>query len=248
LRQLEAYLELPMVLLSCIWLAMLVIDMTGGLNPLQERIVTAIWLIFVADFLTRLALAPRKSAHLRSNWLTAVALVVPALRVFRIARAIRLLRLARAARSIRLIRILGSVNRGMRSLAVAVSRRGFGYVLLLTLIVTVTGAAGIYNFEHSPGTEAFRDYPSTLWWTAMLMTTMGSEFWPKTAEGRLLCLLMSVYAFAVFGYVTAAIARFFIAQDNTRGRTDLDDRDLASQVRALRTQIDALSSEFRKRA
>lgn len=33
----------------------------------------------------------------------------------------------------------------------------------------------------------------------MLLTTMGSEYWPQTAEGRILCLLLSVYAFAVFG-------------------------------------------------
>lgn len=48
----------------------------------------------------------------------------------------------------------------------------------------------------------------------MLLTTMGSEYWPQTAEGRILCLLLSVYAFAVFGYVTAAIADYFVDTDN----------------------------------
>ncbi len=40
----------------------------------------------------------------------------------------------------------------------------------------------------------------------MIMTTMGS--WPQTPEGRVLCLLLAVYAFAVFGYVTAMLAAF----------------------------------------
>jgi voltage-gated potassium channel len=47
----------------------------------------------------------------------------------------------------------------------------------------------------------------------MLLTTMGSDYWPRTAEGRLLCLLLAVYAFAVFGYVTAAIAAYFVGRD-----------------------------------
>ena len=47
----------------------------------------------------------------------------------------------------------------------------------------------------------------------MLLTTMGSDYWPRTPEGRLLCVLLAVYAFAVFGYVTAAIAAYFVGKD-----------------------------------
>ncbi|HET6599785.1 MAG TPA: hypothetical protein VFG60_07465 [Burkholderiaceae bacterium] len=47
----------------------------------------------------------------------------------------------------------------------------------------------------------------------MLLTTMGSDYWPRTPKGRLLCLLLAIYAFAVFGYVTAAIAVFFVGKD-----------------------------------
>lgn len=31
-------------------------------------------------------------------------------------------------------------------------------------------------------------YGTALWWTAMILTTMGSDYWPKTAEGRILCV------------------------------------------------------------
>ena len=47
----------------------------------------------------------------------------------------------------------------------------------------------------------------------MLLTTMGSDYWPRTPEGRLLCLLLAIYAFTVFGYVTAAIAAYFVDRD-----------------------------------
>lgn len=38
----------------------------------------------------------------------------------------------------------------------------------------------------------------------------------RTGEGRTLCVLLSIYAFAVFGYVTAALASFFIGRGAAR--------------------------------
>ena len=106
------------------------------------------------------------------------------------------------------------MNRGMRAIAVGFRRRGVGYVAVLTALVAITGAAGMYRFELDvPGGPGFADYGTALWWTAMLLTTMGSDYWPRTPEGRLLCVLLAVYAFAVFGYVTAAIAAYFVGKD-----------------------------------
>jgi voltage-gated potassium channel len=42
---------------------------------------------------------------------------------------------------------------------------------------------------------------------------MGSDYWPRTPGGRILCLLLATYAFAVFGYVTAAIAAYLVGKD-----------------------------------
>ncbi len=73
----------------------------------------------------KIILAPRKLEYLRRHWLSALSLVVPALRVFRI---VRVLRVARAARGLRLVKVVGSLNRGMRALGASMGRRGFGYV------------------------------------------------------------------------------------------------------------------------
>jgi voltage-gated potassium channel len=69
------------------------------------------------------------------------------------------------------------------------------------------------NHDSVPARLLFPDCSAALWWTAMLLTTMGTEDWPRTPEGRVLCLLLAIYAFAVFGYVTAAIAAYFVGQD-----------------------------------
>ena len=240
LQQLESWLEMPMIVLGFGWLALLIVEFTWGLSRFLELAGALIWLIFIFEFALRLTLAPRKIPFLTTNWLTVIALLIPALRVFRIFQAIRVLRLARVARGVRLVRVVTSMNRGMRALGAAMERRGLGYVVALTAIVTLAGAAGMYVFEKDMP-DGLDSYGVALWWTAMLLTSIASEYWPKSAEGRLLCLLLSVYGFAVFGYMTASLASFFIGRDAEREDAELPS---AASIRELRAEILALRNEL----
>ncbi len=241
LEQLEDWLETPMLVLGFVWLALMLREYVWGLSPLLETTVNVIWIIFVLDFAVKFALAPDKTDYLKANWLTAVALAVPALRVFRIFRVVRVLRAARAARGLRLVRVVTSLNRGMKALGASMGRRGFGYVVALSVVVTLAGAAGMYAFENEVE-GGLTTYGEALWWTAMLLTSLGSEYWPRTAEGRVLCFLLSLYGFAVFGYVTATLATFFIGRDAEDERAEVAG---AKSVEALRAEIAALRSEVR---
>jgi voltage-gated potassium channel len=203
-----------------------------------EAIGLVIWVLFIVEFAIEFVLAPRKLVYIRTNWLTALSLVLPALRVFRM---LRLFRVLRAARGLRLIRLVTSLNRGMRALGASLGRRGFGYVLALTIVVTISGAAGMYAFENNvPG--GLTSYSEALWWTAMIMTTMGSAYWPGTAEGRVLCLLLALYAFGVFGYVTATLATFFIGRDAEAAEGEIAG---AAALRALREEIAELRADLK---
>ena len=242
LHRLEDWLETPMIILGFIWLAILIVELLAGTSPFLEALATVIWIIFVIDFLVRLVLAPEKVAYLKRNWLTIPALAVPALRVFRIARVLRVLSAARAARGVRLFRVVSSLNRGSRALARTMRRRGLGYALALTLIVIVAGAAGMYAFEQGESPSGyFTSFGSSLWWTAMVMTTMGADTFPVTAEGRLLCLLLALYAFVVFGYVTASLATFFLSRD---AEDDAGELASARAIAALTAELRTLRAEL----
>ena len=241
LERLESWLETPMIVLGFIWLALLIAELRWGINPFLETLGTVIWAIFILDFVLRLVIAPHKFSYLKKNWLTVIALIVPALRILRIVRVVRVLRLARATRGLRLVRVVTSLNRGMKAISASFGRRGFGYILALTLIVNLAGAAGMYAFEREMP-RGFDSYGTALWWTAMLLTTMGTEYWPQTAEGRVLCFLLSVYGFAVFGYVTAALASYFVGRD-----ANTEDAELVSAkpLQELRGEIAAVHEELR---
>ena len=215
-----------MLVLSFLWLALLIVELAWGLNRVLWGLGQAIWIVFIAEFALALSLAPDKPGYLRRNWLKALSLALPALRLFRVARLLRF------ARGIRLVRLVGSVNRGMNALGAALSRRGFGYVLALTLIVVFVGAAGMYAFERDAPGGGFDSYATALWWTAMIITTMGSDYWPLTPDGRVLCLFLGLYAFTVFGYVAATLATYFIGRDAATGEVALRE-----EIAALRTEI-----------
>jgi voltage-gated potassium channel len=249
LHDLEDWLEWPMIALSLAWLALLVVELTRGLTPALELAGSIIWGVFILDFALRFALAPVKRTYLASNWLTALSLALPALRVLRLARVFRALSAARAVRGLRLLKVVGSLNRGMRALGRSFARRGVGYVVALTVLVTLAGAAGILAFERDVPASPLTSYGAALWWTAMVMTTMGSDYFPRTAEGRALCVMLALFAFAVFGYVTATLATFFVGRDAEAADAEIAGKEsvaaLAAEIRALRAEVQALAARGR---
>lgn len=237
LHEIEDWLETPMVVLAFIWLALTIAELVWDLGSPFGVVVSAIWMVFIVDFLLRLTLAPKKSAYLRRNWLTALSLILPAMRIFRVG---RVLRLFRASRGLRLIRAVSSVNRGVRALRASMGRRGVGYVMSFTLIVALTGAAAMLAFE--PGFESYWD---ALWWTAMMLTTIGSDYWPLTGEGRLVCLLISIYSLGILGYITATLASFFVGRDAEDEGAEVAG---AHTIEALRRDITALRADLALRS
>ncbi len=126
----------------------------------------------------------------------------------------------------------------MNALRASLSRRGLGYAVVLTTLITLLGAGGMLAFEPAAEVQGgFSSYWDALWWTGMLLTTMGSEYWPKSLEGRILCFLLSLYGFAVFGYITASFASFFVERDATSPEGGTVG---AAELTALRTEIAAL--------
>lgn len=137
-------------------------------------------------------------------------------------RALPLVRALTATLGMQVVWIFTSADQGMRSLRRALGRRGTGYVLAFTCVVVFAGAAGISHFESAVGDpQSIQTYPRALWWTAMQMTNIGHAYVLKTTGGRALTLGISVYAAAMFGYLTGLFASMFI---------DRSARDPASEV------------------
>jgi voltage-gated potassium channel len=235
LSQINALLDFPLVLLSILWLVLIIIDFAYGLSPFLQTLSLVIWGIFIIDFLIELEISPEKKDYLRKNWLVVLSLLLPALRVLTLFSGFRLVKFANFVRSLNLARVLSSFNRSLRTVRQVMRQRGLRYVLMLTILITFLGAAGMYDFERPRLTS----YWDALWWTAMIMTTIGSDYWPKTFEGRVLAFLLSVYAFSIFGYITVALASFLIEKDKESASREIE--ELLSEVQHLSSEINRFS-------
>ena len=208
--QLADIAEIALTALSLVFLVLLVVEYALQLTPTQARWLElagwAIWLVFAVDFVVRFALAESKAGFLKHNWLTALALVLPAFRVFRLARAVR------AVRSLRLARLVTGTNRGARALRRVVGFAGAGYVVVLTLVVWLLGAAGIVYLERGQDGATISSFPAALWWSATTLIQQGSAQQPVTAEGRVLATLVMIFALAVSGYITAVLAAYLLGR------------------------------------
>lgn len=243
LHSIEKLLEGPMLFFGFVWLLLLVVEFIWGLPRYLMYLGYTIWVLFVIDFLVKFFLAPGKLAFLKKNWLTAISLLIPALRLFRIFRVVRMLQ---GLRGIRLVRVVSSLNRSMKSLGSTMHRRGFAYVMLLVLLATFAGAAGMYGMEK--GNQGFENYGMALWWTAMRITTAGSDFWPQTPEGRGLALLLTIFGYVIFGYVTATLASYFVGRDAEEETAPMassgDVASLEKQIRELTNSINEMKNRL----
>ncbi|MHB8101849.1 MAG: potassium channel family protein [Methanosarcina sp.] len=234
LSQINALFDFPLLLLSIVWLTLLIVDLIYGLSPILEDLSLTIWGILIIDFFIELYIAPDKKVYLKQNWIAALSLFLPGLRVLRVFGGLKIVSLAKFIRSFNLARILASFNRSIRTVRQVMRQRGLKYVLFLTTLITFLGAAGMYDFERS----GLSSYWDAVWWTAMIMTTIGSNYWPNTPEGRVLTLLLSVYAFSIFGYITAALASMLVGKE--------EKEKSSKEIAELRNEVQRLSSEIRK--
>jgi voltage-gated potassium channel len=218
LSEINDITDRPLTYLSFVWFGIIILELTVGVNQILEYLSLAIWVVFIIDFLIEITIAPSIKKYLRGNWLSALSLLLPALRVFRIFRAFRALRAAKTLRSLNLLKMISSLNRSLAALREYAANYGVRYVFAFSIIILAAGAAGILFFENSQAladrgvqsVNGINNYGDALWWAVMLMTTIGSDYWPQTIEGRLLTVVLSFYAIAIFGYVTATLASLLI--------------------------------------
>ena len=76
----------------------------------------------------------------------------------------------------------------------------------------------------------------------MQITNIGSGYRPVTVGGHVLCLGISIFAVAMFGYLTALFAAFFIGRDAADPKSEIPNQtsiqQLSGEVALLRKVIE----------
>ena len=216
--RLERMLEGPGTYLAVVFAvalaAELVLSAQGESVPAALGwLLLAIWGFFIIQFVLGIAVSPDRLRYLRKNWLTALSLVVPFLRAFRVLRVVGALRATNA------LRVVGGFNRAARTLNAALAWTRAGYAVALTATAVLLGSAALLMFEVDAPDSRITDYGEALWWAAATITTVGAATEPVTLGGRLVALALMLAGLVLLGYVAGVLAAIlFERRDGERTR------------------------------
>jgi voltage-gated potassium channel len=241
-RRLVERCELPIGLLALAVVPALILQ-DDAVDPTIRTIASLtnwfVWLAFCAEYLLKLAIAPRRLRFVREAWfdLALIVLSPPVLVPQRLEslRSLRALRLARLLRFMRLVRAFGVAFIGLRMSRRALLHKNFHYVVLIACVTIGLGAVAIYGVEReiNPNVHSIGD---ALWWAVVTATTVGyGDVSPVTWEGRLIAVGLMLVGIAVIGVFTATLASFFFDQQKADQHAEMQAR-----LDVIEAKLDAL--------
>ncbi|MDT0300705.1 potassium channel family protein [Streptomonospora wellingtoniae] len=195
-------------------------------TSLCEAAMFGIWVLFAADYLVRLYLAPRRWEFVLRNWFDLLILVAPMLRSLRL---------------VQIIVVLSLLNkRAGLTLRASVAR----YAGAAAVLVVFCAALAVLDAERGAAGSVIRTFPDALWWAATTVTTVGyGDLYPVTAEGRLVAGVLFTAGIALLGVVTATLASWFVEKFNegqeSAAATQKQMAELTEEVRLLRAELAA---------
>lgn len=105
----------------------------------------------------------------------------------------------------------------------------------------------MYAFERDINPD-IGSFEAALWY-AVIAITISTDYRPYSPEGRVLLFLLGIFSLAITGYVTAALASYFIGRDAESDETAIlskkDIDDLRAEIQALRDENKGVISEVR---
>lgn len=227
LERWERKVEWPLTALAVVFLAAYawqVFDDHGVMHLPLEIVLWLVWVVFAADFITRLTLAQNKLRFLRTHIFDLAAVVLPMVRQLRV---------------LRLITVITLLNKKFQH---KIRQRVSIYVAGVTILVAFCASLAVLDAERHAENASITTFGDALWWTMTTMSTVGyGDRYPVTGEGRLVAGLLMVGGIALLGVITGTIASWLV--EKLRGVEEAD-LETVQELRNLRAEIAELRAEL----
>jgi voltage-gated potassium channel len=241
LHKFERMTAWPLLILAVAIIPIIVVPMVvdlpqGALSALKAAD-WLIWAAFAIDYIVRFSIAPRKGHFLTHHKLDLVVVAVPFAQPLRLIRSVRVLRVFRAGRA---ATYLGKGVQEGRSL---LSRENFGFAILMAGLAILGGAALVYGLERSDPNGTIKSMPDAIWWAITTVSTVGSDKYPVTAEGRAIAVVLMVVGIGLVGLLAGTMASFFVEEQHKRQLAELLRKMEAIEMQLAKQNGPGLRSE-----
>ncbi len=248
-RELSSYdvFLLALVVYSMLNLVLVILP----LQTYQTRVVLimdgAIGVLFFFDFLYRFFRAPDKRQYMTREWGWLDLLAGMPVPGFRLAKLVRLRPTIRTWRKQGLIRGLHRTSSNRATVALLIA-------IFSTFLVIQFGSILVIGPELRAADSNIHSAEEAVWWSYVTVTTVGyGDYYPVSAIGRLVGVLLLSLGIALFAVITSFLANAFIYPHKERKE---DQRraseqsaailDLQATMKALNADIRALASDIQR--
>lgn len=220
----------PLLIASLIFLIAyswrVITDLQGRGGTVALVLMAVIWFLFAADYLIRLVLASQRGKWFRGHVFDLLVVLMPALMPLRLLRAVTV------------------APPLQRNKGTAIRSRVGIYGAGAAIVLIWMAALAVLDAERSSPDANIETFGEAIWWAFVTITTVGyGDYFPVTAAGRMIAVLLMAGGVAVLSVVTATISSWII--DKAAARIDGGDDEPATrgQVRELATLISQWGSQ-----
>lgn len=219
----------PLIVASLLWLIAYswksISDAQGSGAIVLWAIIALTYLVFLVDYLVRLALAKPRAPWFRGHLLDLAIVAIPMLR------------------ALRLLRVLTAMTFGTQTAGTVLRSRIAIYGAGASLLVIYLCALAVLDVERGAPGANIENFGDAMWWAFVTVATVGyGDFYPVTAVGRMWAVGLMAGGVAIVGTVTATVSSWVI-EKAARGRDD-DEPATRGQMRALVQQVTQMHQEL----
>lgn len=229
--------ELFILLLSLVSVFNMAVEFLGkfvGVTEVTIQVISIInavlTLFFLFDFLYRFFTTSSKSGYFwgRQGWADLLA-CAPQLRVFRLFRVVRAIRLMRR------FGVKNMLNQIVNDRASSALYLTVFFIILIAEIAAVT----VLKAEAKNPDANLVNAGDAVWWVFVTLTTVGyGDFYPTTADGRIIGIFVMFSGTALIGVLASFLASFFLGSPAKPEEEKLEPDDPKAKVRELKKLLE----------
>ena len=205
--------DLTFCILALVAVYLSLCDLTTGCTDFQIRVDNIIAIIFIVDYVVRLALSNNKKSFFKQNILDLIA-IIPFTSLFKVFRVLKVLKVFKALKILKFARLSAYFARFYKRVKFFFEINGLKYMVFVSLFCIVAGGIAIHFVEEMTVFDG-------IWWSFVTATTVGyGDISPTTPAGRVIAAVLMIVGIGLIGSLTSTITALFFQRHEKASKRD----------------------------